>query len=241
MLTLAKSWPFSMRVSSVEPPPMSMSVPRSIARSQVAPTKPKWASSRADSSAMGMPMASCRAATASARVLAVAQHGGGEHVDALAAEVPRAFQVALEHRCCALNACLHKRAVFHVGGQPRHDLVVHETAEVLVRVGGLTVVFDLVDDEAHRVRSQIDDAVVGHGQIPFSLTAARRWAGSGGAVRAADGLRSRRPAWRHARRWTGCAAAWARRPAWHDPAHSREMRPPCPANARKRQQDFTCL
>ena len=66
MLTLAKSWPFSMRVSSVEPPPMSMSVPRSIARSQVAPTKPKWASSRAESNAMGMPMASCRAATASA-------------------------------------------------------------------------------------------------------------------------------------------------------------------------------
>ncbi len=60
-----------MRVSSVEPPPMSTSVPRSTARSQVAPTKPRCASSVADSSEMGSSAASSMAATASSQFKAL--------------------------------------------------------------------------------------------------------------------------------------------------------------------------
>ena len=96
-------------------------------------------------------------------VVAVAQHGGGEHVDALALEVPCAFQVPLEHRRGALDARLRERPFAHVGGKAGHDLVVEKAAEVLVRVDGAPVVLHLVHDEAHRIRSQVDDAVVGHG------------------------------------------------------------------------------
>ena len=70
-LTPSLSLPSSMRVSSVEPPPMSIRVPRSMARSQVAPTNPRWASSRAESSVMGSPVSSSIAAMASSQLEAL--------------------------------------------------------------------------------------------------------------------------------------------------------------------------
>ena len=60
-----------MRVSSVEPPPMSTSVPCTTVRSHVAPTKPRCASSCADSSEMGSSAASSMAATASSQFKAL--------------------------------------------------------------------------------------------------------------------------------------------------------------------------
>ena len=57
MLTSSKSRPFSTRMSSVDPPPKSTTVPFSIVRSHEAPVKLRCASSRAESKFTGAPMA----------------------------------------------------------------------------------------------------------------------------------------------------------------------------------------
>ena len=77
------------------------------------------------------------------RVLAVAQHGGGEHVGSFAVEILEAFGVACEHVECVVDALIGERAVRNVGREARHHFVVEQRSEIFAGVGALRVV--LVD------------------------------------------------------------------------------------------------
>ena len=62
-----------------------------------------------------------------------------------------------------VDAGLREHAVFHVGGKPRHHLVVDEAFELLAAARLAAVVARLVHDEADGVRSEVYHSVVAHG------------------------------------------------------------------------------
>ena len=107
-----------------------------------------------------------------AGVRAVAQHGGGEDVGAHAVEVTRALQVPGEHVDRAGDAFRGEFARINVGRKPRHHFVVDDASEVLAGDGLLFayVVLRVEDDEAHRIRPQVDHAVICHSAIRFLLS-----------------------------------------------------------------------
>ena len=102
-------------------------------------------------------------------VRGVAQHGGGEHVDALTAEVAHALHVAFQHVDGAVHAVGREHAILHERGKARHHLVVDDAFEVLAGIGAATIVLHFVDDKANGVRPQVDDAVGGHCRFPSSM------------------------------------------------------------------------
>ena len=95
-------------------------------------------------------------------IRAVAQHGSGEHVDALAVEMRGAAQVRVDGFDGALHALFGHGAFFHVRGQARHGLVVQQRVDVLLAQRLVRGALHLVDAQTDGVRTQIDNAVAGH-------------------------------------------------------------------------------
>ncbi len=110
----------------------------------------------------GKPAARLDGAYGIGRVGAVTQYGGREYVGALAVEVPEALGMPGEHIERMGHARFGEHAAGDVRREPRHHLVVQKRSEVFAGVGALGVVLDLVDAQADRVRSQVDDSVVRH-------------------------------------------------------------------------------
>ena len=117
----------------------------------------------------GKPAAALDLGDSVGAVHGVAQHGGGEHVDALAAEVAHALHVAFQHVDGAIHAVGREHAILHERGKARHHLVVDDALEVLAGIGAATIVLHFVDNKANGVRPQVDDAVGGHCRFPSSM------------------------------------------------------------------------
>ena len=96
-------------------------------------------------------------------IRAVAQHGGGEDIDARAVEVVGQLQQVAQHGYGSRDARVGERPVGHVGGKAGHLLLVDQRAEGL---GGIFPL-GLVNDQANRIGAEVDNAEACH-EDPFS-------------------------------------------------------------------------
>ncbi len=96
-------------------------------------------------------------------IRAVAQHGGGEDIDARAVEVVGQLQQVAQHGYGSCDARAGEGPVGHVGGKAGHLLLVDQRAE------GLDGIFPLglVNDQANRIGAEVDNAEACH-ESPFS-------------------------------------------------------------------------